>query len=187
MLARNRLVTLPWSCQRSGDCCASVSQIVMTPLEAAELGKARPDANLKFYYHADRRFVFLLGKPCPLLAWEGKKAVCTVHAVRPYNCRRFGCFRPDPTTEPYEPEAVDYDNARLGCANLSDRLSNRAVRRAYALLQRKAQKWALRHGWTQDMAPTAAGSDVVFYRMAPTAHTPQPVSSSAPDVPDPST
>ena len=155
-----------WRCKRSGDCCASVSQIVMTPQEALVLHQVRPD--LKFYYHTDQRFVFLQGRPCPLLAYDKhKKALCTEYERRPYNCRRFGCFRPNPTVEPYESEPVQPESLRLGCANLSDRLQVRSVRREYARLQRKAQRWALKHGWSQDMAPTTVGSNVTFYRLSP--------------------
>ena len=167
----NRPIPLPWSCQRSGDCCSSVSQIVMTR-EEAEIVRAHTAIPLTFYTHLDRRFVYLTGKPCPLLDYEtdvrGHRgpAVCTVHAVRPYNCRRFGCFRPDVRSEPYEPETVDLPLLRLGCANLSDRLANRGVRRAYALMQRKAARWALTHGWSQDMTGTPAGSDVTFYGLS---------------------
>ena len=159
-----RPIKLPWSCQRSGDCCASVSQIVMTPQEAQLIHDVRPE--LPFYQHPDQRFVFLAGKPCPLLAYDQyHKAVCTEYAIRPYNCRRFGCFRPDPSVEPYEAERVDPERLRLGCANLSDRLRSRPVRRAYAKLQRKAQKWALKHGWSEDMAPTPVGSDIILYQL----------------------
>ena len=178
-----RPIELPWSCDRSGDCCRQVSQIVMTPHEAVELARARPDVELHFYQHLDKRFVYLQGQPCPLLgSSDSGLAVCTVWAVRPYNCRRFGCFRPDPSTEPYEPEAVDYDNARLGCANLSDRLHDRGVRRQYAKMQRKAQRWALKHGWSQETAPTAVGSNVVFYRMTPTSGI-RPSQGSSPETP----
>ena len=133
-------------------------------LEEASLLKERR-ADLKFYAHLDKRFVYLDGKPCPLLRMDGTVATCTVHDIRPYNCRRFGCFRPDPATAPYQAEPLDLHNLRLGCANLSDRLPNRAVRRAYAQLQRKAQRWAVTHGWVPDLLPTQAGSNVTFYRM----------------------
>ena len=168
-MGSNRPIQLPWSCNRSGDCCRQVSQILFTREEAELARGARPDLSLSFYTHADRRFVYLVGQPCPLLAGEPGAAVCTVWAVRPYNCRRFGCFRPDVVAEPFELEPVDLPRLRLGCANLSDRLSNRGVRRAYALMQRKAQRWALKHGWTGEMAPNPTGSDVVFYSKPPQA------------------
>lgn len=137
----------------------------MTPEEATLLQTRRSD--LTFYQHPDKRFVYLQGKPCPLLRMDGAVATCTVHDIRPYNCRRFGCFRPDPAHEPYIAEPLDLPNMRLGCANLSDRLSNRAVRRAYAQLQRKAQRWATAHGWAPDLLPTQTGSSVIAYRLQP--------------------
>ena len=155
-----------WTCQRSGDCCKETPQVVMTPEEAQVIHDRCPD--LPFYQHRDRRFVYLKAKPCPLLEMQGQQAVCTIHDIRPYSCRRFGCFRPDPPTEPYEPERVDLDRARLGCANLSDRLASREVRRAYAKLQRKAMRWARQHGWSEAMTggpPT--GSDVRLYYLTP--------------------
>lgn len=178
-----RPVVKDWHCCRSGDCCRSVSAIVMTPEEAEVLKAVRPE--LTFYSFPDNRFVYLTGLPCPLLQVDAKwRALCSEYERRPYNCRRFGCFRPDPRVEPYEPEAVDYERGRLGCANLSDRLVSRQVRREYATLQRKGQRWALRHGWSQQDAPTPVGSNVVFYRLTPRT-TPQSV--GRPDaVPHPS-
>lgn len=139
----------------------------MTPQEAILVRDARPDLTLQWYWHPDRRFVYLRGKPCPLLGRDEQGlAVCTVWVLRPYNCRRFGCFRPDPATEPYEAENLDLERLRLGCANLSDRLKDRRVRRAYAKMQRKAAKWAVRHGWPQGLTPTQVGSNVTFYRLS---------------------
>ena len=122
----------------------------MTQEEATRVQAATPRKLL--FHPVDDRFVFLRGHPCPLLSTDGALAVCTVWPVRPYNCRRFGCFRPDPPSEPFEPEPLDLERGRLGCGNLSDRLTNRQVRRAYALMQRRAQRWALAHGWTNDDA-----------------------------------
>ena len=161
----DRPVSLPWDCQRSGDCCRYTSQVVMTPQEAQVIHDVRPD--LLFYRHPDQRFVYLKAKPCPLLRMDGQVATCTVHEIRPYNCRRFGCYRPDPQTEPYEPEQVDLMHQRLGCANLSDRLLNRKVRKDYAIRQRKAARWARQHGWDESMAGTVAGSNVRVYQLTP--------------------
>lgn len=160
-----REVVVPWECQRSGDCCSSVSQIVFSKEEAKLAGQNTP-LSLTFYTHPDKRFVYLAGKPCPLLSRDSNgRATCTIHSVRPYNCRRFMCGRPDPSTEPYESEPLDVDNGRLGCANLSDRLADRKFRRFYAQMQRKAQRWALKHGWSEDLVPSQAGSNVTFYRL----------------------
>ena len=139
----------------------------MTREEAEELKRARPELDLQFYRHLDRRFVYLRGQPCPLLRWVGSMAVCSVWRVRPYNCRRFGCFRPDVSSEPYESESLDLERGRLGCTNLSDRLADRGVRRAYARMQRRSQRWADAHGWPKDTLPAQAGSNVTFYTMRP--------------------
>lgn len=137
----------------------------MTPQEAILIRDARPDLSLKWYQHPDRRFVLLRGRPCPLLRMDAGVATCTVHAARPYSCRRFKCYRPDPSTEPYEPEPLDLERGRLGCANLSDRLAqSRAVRRDYALNQRKAQRWALAHGWAPDQVPQGSASRVPYHQ-----------------------
>jgi hypothetical protein len=64
----------------------------------------------------DSRFVAMQGAgTCPLLTTQDGQASCSVYEVRPYNCRRFGCFRPDPATEPLEP------GGPMGCYNASDR------------------------------------------------------------------
>jgi Fe-S-cluster containining protein len=120
----------------------------MTTQERDLLLARRPDLANRF--DAFGTFVALRANPCPLLTQDGQGlATCTVHDIRPYNCRRFGCYRPDPEKEPYEPESFDLHRARLGCANLSDRIAqSRPVRRDYARRQRKAQRWALQHGWT---------------------------------------
>lgn len=144
-----RPVVLPWDCHRSGDCCRSVDNVVMTTQERDVLLERRPD--LRGHFEAFGTFVALRAKPCPLLAQDAQGlATCTVHDIRPYNCRRFGCYRPDPTVEPYEGEPFDLDRTRLGCANLSDRIAlSRPVRRDYARRQRKAQRWAMAHGWRE--------------------------------------
>lgn len=83
--------------------------------------------------------------PCPLLDASGG---CSIYDIRPYNCRRFGCFRPDPKTEPFEEDPNASSDGILSCLNFSERFAaSRIVRRAAVALQRKAQKWALAHGW----------------------------------------
>lgn len=66
----------------------------------------------------------LVAGPCPLygVASDGRPG-CTIHPVRPYNCRRFACLKP----------------------------RTRDDHRFLARLQRKAQRWASKHGWTLDM------------------------------------
>jgi hypothetical protein len=95
---------------------------------------------------------FAEGVGCPLFSSDHSGTPhCTVHAARPYNCRRFGCLRPDPGAEPFEPEEWDPSRGKLGCVNLSERIAkSRVARRLYALIQRKAQRWALKHGWKND-------------------------------------
>jgi Fe-S-cluster containining protein len=80
----------------------------------------------------------LKAAPCPFL----ESSRCSIYPIRPYNCRRFGCFRPDPRREPFEPSGP------FGSLNFSDRFAtSRIVRRAAQALQRKARAWAVRHGW----------------------------------------
>lgn len=138
-----RPIAAEWHCQREGSCCRLTRAVVMTPAERDLLLARRPDLADRFVAAADG-FVALLARPCPLLAVDAEgRAACTVYEVRPYSCRRFGCYRPDPTIEPYE-EGPDGE-----CRNLVDRvMQSREVRRAYALQQRKSQRWALRQGWT---------------------------------------
>lgn len=111
----------------------------MTKEEAAVLvHHAPPTIQMQFRPTEDPRFVALKAAPCPLFVFH----TCLVYEHRPYNCRRFACMRPDPKAEPwaFTPEG--------DCANLWDRLRvSRVARRLGTLIQRKAQKWARRHGW----------------------------------------
>lgn len=115
----------------------------MTPAERARLLERRPDLAERFTL-APNGLVALTAAPCPLLDFdETGRSVCTVHDVRPYNCRRFFCGRPDPAREPFEPTPDGF-----GCENVAARVrESRPFRRALALVQRKAQRWALAHGW----------------------------------------
>lgn len=108
-----------------------------------------PIPEIRWVAHEEKReFVLMLAAPCPLLGTDvDGQALCTIHSIRPYNCRRFGCLRPDPRTEVYE----ICDDGRWGCKNLIDRVkSSRVARRTIELIQRRAQKWALKHGWDQN-------------------------------------
>lgn len=143
-----RLVILPWSCDMSGDCCKSVGDVVMTKEEAGLLKGAVDPAQWAtlLWKPVEDGFVALMAAPCPLLGADNR---CTVHAVRPYNCRRFACLRVE--GEAFEPEPLDLARGRFGCANLSDRVrDSRDARRFYAKIQRKAQRWAMSHGWTNE-------------------------------------
>lgn len=130
-----------WRCLRSGACCRAVDEVVMTHAERSALETAAPPPTVRLAWapHADSRFVRLLTPGgCPLLAFEDGLAVCTVHAVRPYNCRRWMCGRE--TVE----EPVDLAPVPLRV------LRSRDLRRQYAVTQRKAQRWARAHGWPCD-------------------------------------
>lgn len=89
----------------------------------------------------DNTFVALKAGPCPFYVFK----TCLVYSHRPYNCRRFGCMRPDPKSEPFE--ATD---SKLGCKNLEDRIkTSRVALRMAKLLQRKSMRWARAHGWKE--------------------------------------
>lgn len=138
-----RLPIVPaWECQETGDCCRTASGIRLHPHELK--------AMLTYIYRhgviptrpvswrlVDGGFIEIQAHPCPFL--DGNR--CSVYEARPYQCRRFQCHRaPGEAFDPSGP---------LGCKNLSDRLEqSRETRRAYAQNQRKAMKWALKHGWT---------------------------------------
>jgi hypothetical protein len=94
-------------------------------------------------------------RQCPLLAFDASGlATCTVHDIRPMNCRRFWCGRPDPAQEPFETD--DRPFAVQGCKNLTDRvLQSRPFRREMAQRQRKVMRtWGLQHGWRDDVPRT---------------------------------
>jgi len=136
-----------WTCRRSGDCCVQTRDLVMTHAERAELERVT-SLPLQWKPHAVARFVRLVSPTgCPFVTFTPQgEAACSVYEVRPYNCRRFGCYRPDPLTEPYEA------GGPLGCRNLSDRVeTSLTVYTSYAALQRHAQPWARAHGWSKGM------------------------------------
>ncbi len=124
----------------------------MTPAERDPLLARHPDLAPRFVDHSPG-FVALLPiagtRQCPLLgtAADGR-ATCTVHDIRPLNCRRFACGRVagEPFEEDTRPIAVQ------GCKNLTDRvLQSRPWRRLMAQGQRKAMRtWGYAHGWKDD-------------------------------------
>lgn len=136
--------TVPkWTCRRSGDCCLNVD-IRLTVDEAGTMQAATAIPLL--FNTAEKATGWLrLTKDgaCPCLVREADgSATCSVWDARPYQCRRFQCGRPDPQAEGYE------IGGPLGCRNLSDRLQTSAQFAAeYDANQRRAQKWALAHGW----------------------------------------
>lgn len=81
--------------------------------------------------------------PCPFLSDDNR---CMVHAIRPYNCRRFMCGRVDVSRESYEISPTG------GCLNMADRLeTSQRFMEFYRTHERAAAKdWALLHGWKRD-------------------------------------
>jgi hypothetical protein len=135
-----------WHCLKSGDCCRHIGALTMTHAERAELERAT-DRPLTFR-DGPAGFVELLPAPgtdaCPLLADAG---ACTVYAVRPYNCRRWGCFRPT-TTEPFAMAVVRHP--ATGQLVPFRQFTDKPVARQLARMQHHAQPWALAHGWVPE-------------------------------------
>ncbi len=106
----------------------------MTTREGALLMATAPTVPVAFRKMQDG-FVALKAQPCPFYADHR----CTVYEVRPYNCRRFGCMRPDVHAEPFDVEG----------SNLRDRVqTSRVAWRLAKKMQRQAQPWARKMGWT---------------------------------------
>jgi hypothetical protein len=130
----------------------------MTPSERDLLLARRPDLATRFVAQSPG-FVALLPvdgtQRCPLLEMTDALATCTVHDIRPINCRRFWCGRPNPATEPFEDDISRV--AVMGCKNLTDRvLQSRPFRREMAKRQRHVMRtWGHKHGWRDDV-PRAA-------------------------------
>ena len=146
-----------WKCKRSGDCCRLPPEVIMTAQER-DLLQEWADSNLtmgelsKVRFSERDGFVVMKAGPCPFLKFSSGVAECSVHTIRPYNCRRFGCQRPDPAREPYRgaPLNPGVEFGGIGCANLRVRLiQSRVARRVYGRMQRKAQAWAYKMGWTR--------------------------------------
>jgi Fe-S-cluster containining protein len=140
-----RLIEVPWTCRQTGDCCKAVPVVTMTREEQALLVKVCQDRNLvvtwlPFEGHdPEKRFVSLKAQPCPFLSPDN---LCSVHDVRPYNCRRFICGRVDVHSEPFE------QGGPLGCWNASDRIEQSPrFFEHFQTTMRKAMAWALAHGW----------------------------------------
>jgi Fe-S-cluster containining protein len=134
LLPEPRPVDPHWKCQQSGDCCTQPPEVVMTKEEAAVLVHHAPPEIAMHFRSVDDKFVALRAHPCPLFAFN----TCLVYAVRPFNCRRFGCMRPDVKAEPFEADG----------SNMMDRVkTSRVARRLAEQLQRKSQRWARKYGW----------------------------------------
>lgn len=109
-----------------------MTQEEWTAVEAAAPLSRR--ASLVVRPHTDRRFVRLSARPCPLL--DGSR--CSVYAVRPVNCRRWGCGRHDVTTEPCD----------VSTSVPARFYTDRPFRRQLVTMQREALRdWGHAHGW----------------------------------------
>lgn len=122
-----RVVEGDWECERSGNCCTIPDRVVMTYEERAVLNAHLGSRAMDLKWDnkdLPLSHTGLVAKPCPLYG-TGSDGLpgCTVYSVRPYNCRRFSCLKPQ----------------------------TRDQRRFLERYQRKAQRWALRHGWTAEM------------------------------------
>lgn len=137
-----------WKCLRSGDCCSLPAEVSMTREErAAILPKIPQGIKTEWRDAEDPRFVVLKAHPCPFFIF----GECVVYDVRPYNCRRFACLRPDPHEEAFE---FEHSPSKVtGCKNADDRFyTSREARRLLVHIQQKAMRWARAHGWSEDDA-----------------------------------
>jgi len=112
--------------------------------EEREILSAQP-STLPLIWREANGFHFLAAAPCPFL----KSDKCSVHAKRPYNCRRFACGRVDTTAEAFESEPCIPQLGMSGSRNLSERLDQSLrFKEWYRTQQRHAQRdWADAHGW----------------------------------------
>lgn len=136
MLPEARPVDPHWTCQKSGECCTLPAEVVMTKQEAAVLVHNAPKEIVMHFRPLDGEFVALKAQPCPLFAFNQ----CLVYPVRPFNCRRFACMRPDVKAEPFEASG----------ANMMDRVAtSRVAKRMAEKIQRRALRWARQNGWVE--------------------------------------
>jgi Fe-S-cluster containining protein len=135
----HRPVDPKWTCQKFGECCTIPKEVVMTKEEMVALVHAAPPTITLHFRPCDEKgdFVALKAAPCPLYVFH----TCLVYESRPFNCRRFGCMRPDTQKEPFERDG----------ANMKDRTeTSRVARRMAIRMQTKAQKWAYANGWKRE-------------------------------------
>lgn len=134
-----------WTCHRSGDCCQGPDLVVTHAeaeiLKAAAVQLGRPDVT--FVRYPDPAFVVLRGSPCHFLGADAQGTpTCLVYDVRPYNCRRFACYRDDPTTEPLQ------RGGPIGCHNaLAKMRTSQVIREDYRRREADAKPWGFAHGW----------------------------------------
>ena len=99
------VVPMTFTCQRCGECCSTMGEIISIHEEIAPF-------TYRIWYSTtfeervvtidpDKRDLFLSGKPamelplaCPFLRKRSaSEVVCTVHQSRPELCRQYSCFR----------------------------------------------------------------------------------------------
>lgn len=131
-----------WRCHQSGECCRSISAVVMTEAEKVRVEHAAPGAvvdTLRWTALPDGKWS-LAAAPCPLLTADGR---CGIYADRPFNCRRWGCFRATTTIPLSGTPFIEVAGRLLPAAIAYDRRLRRQVSR----LEEQARPWALAHGW----------------------------------------
>lgn len=106
-----------WQCTGCGECCRTTPFVVVSDEERHILDERR--AGLAWAPDDAPGFWRLLAGPCPLY---DETQGCTVYNQRPYNCRRYVSLK--------------------GFTG-----SERDGQRVRVLHQRRAQRWADRHGW----------------------------------------
>lgn len=133
---RHLRVDPQWRCQKSGECCTKLEGITLTVEEAIALKLRAPEGiKLQFRPHPDGgNFLIMKAGPCPFFAFN----TCTVYEHRPYNCRRFGCMRPNVEEEEFYPDG----------SNMDIRVDNdKDAAKLARWMQKRAQPWAAAHGW----------------------------------------
>lgn len=138
-----RPVDPDWKCHQSGDCCTQPSEVLMTHEERQLIMREMPQGIRTEWRAVNDKMAALKAHPCPFFIFNS----CVIYSIRPYNCRRFACMRPDPKTEKWEGQEVS-ERAPTGCKNADDRFfTSRVARRMLVQIQRKASRWGLKHGW----------------------------------------
>jgi hypothetical protein len=139
--------TPQWRCLRSGECCRHITAVVMTDAEKVRVEHAAP-FNVDLFWTAlpDGKWS-LQAKPCPLLTADGQ---CGIYADRPYNCRRWGCFRPTTSTSLAETPFKTLPEGNVVPIGFG---TDKALTRQVLRLEAQAKPWGLAHGWgaTEDL------------------------------------
>lgn len=140
------VIDLNWQCQRSGDCCRTTPTVTMTWAERNALESVANGRRLRWSAGERPELTNLLAEPCPFLDVEGDHTRCGAYEVRPLNCRRFQCWRPDVDTEAFVPAEQPF-----GCENFKVRYAySKGVRdRAKHHQDTAMQTWGKHMGWAQ--------------------------------------